>query len=156
MRDVLFGDDDGSQADTHIMFTYGRYWKDQGIDPPEGHENDYTMGKGWLGCVCWDDMACNSIIEKHWRTNWREELVFVFVHEIGHNLGAIHDEETINCKARCECQGVLHHNGTGTVTCDSCKPTNTIKYIMAEKLSGSLLEFRAESSTSQLWTECKS
>ena len=72
------------------------------------------------------------------------------MHEIGHNLGAIHDEETINCKARCKCQGVLHHNGTGTVTCDSCKPTNTIKYIMAEKLSGSLLEFRAESSKSQL------
>ena len=74
MRDVLFGDDDGSQADTHIMFTYGRYWKDQGVAPPEGHENDYTMGKGWLGCVCWDGMACNSIIEKYWRKTWPRGL----------------------------------------------------------------------------------
>ena len=90
MRDVLFGDDDGSQADTHIMFTYGRYWKDQGVAPPEGHENDYTMGKGWLGCVCWDGMACNSIIEKYWRKTWPRGLVNTFVHEIGHNLGMKH------------------------------------------------------------------
>ena len=73
------------------------------------------------------------------------------MHEIGHNLGAVHDEETINCKPRCKCQGALHHDGTGTVTCDSCDSTNTTKYIMAEKLSRSLLEFRTESFASQLW-----
>ena len=72
------------------------------------------------------------------------------MHEIGHNLGAVHDEETINCKPRCKCQGASHHDGTGTVTCDSCDSTNTTKYIMAEKLSRSLLEFRTESFACQL------
>ena len=88
-NDLFAASDDVPEADTHIMFTYSRYWKDQGVDPPEGHKNDYVMGRGKLGCIC-SHKICNSIIEKWWFKTWPRGLVNTFVHEIGHNLGMNH------------------------------------------------------------------
>ena len=90
MSNHLFvASDDVPEADTHIMFTYNLYWKDQGIDPPEEHKKDHVMGLGKLGCIC-SHKICNSIIEKGGRKTWPRGLVNTFVHEVGHNLGMNH------------------------------------------------------------------